>query len=205
MHPSLCLRCGGSCPPEPALPPAGTCHHDGADARSPQSLDDRRGLGLQQVPQHQQPQEVQLPLHGIPAGCADLGQRSRAGPSPQPRHWARPAPRARLQRAPCRPCRPDAQFPGRSPPRQLLSGLQAGCDGQRLAGEGHDAVASGRVVLQRLGEVWGHCRGQAGVTGTRRWGPGRRRGARPILGRGPPPSPVSGLQRLATSSGEPLT
>lgn len=69
---------------------------------------------------------------------------------------------------------PEAQFPGRggdSPPRQLLSGLQAGCHGQRLAGKGHHAVASGRVALQPLGEVRGHCRGEAGVTRTRSWGP----------------------------------
>lgn len=121
-------------------------------------------------------------------------------PAPNPNPGQGRLPRARPAESP-----PAAQSPGRSPPRQLLSGLQAGRDGQRLAGEGHDAVAGGRVVLQRLGEVWGHCRGQAGVTGTRRWGPGRRRGAHPILGRGPPPSPVLGLQRPATSSGEPLT
>lgn len=88
----------------------------------------------------------------------------------------------------------------RSPPGQLLSGFQAGCDGQRLTSEGHHAVARGRVALQPQGEVGGHCRGEGRVRGRGGAGAGRL----PTEPRGPP-SPVAGSQRLATSSGEPLT
>ena len=65
------------CPPNPG--PAGTCHHDGADAGPPQSLDNGCRLWFEQVPHDQQPQKAQILLHGIPGGWAERGQRSGSG------------------------------------------------------------------------------------------------------------------------------
>lgn len=66
------------------------------------------------------------------------GVRGHAVNEALPQLWALLAPGLLLPM-------PEAWFQG--PPGQLLSCLQAGWDGQRLAGEGHDAVASGRVAL----------------------------------------------------------
>lgn len=87
-----------------------------------------------------------------------------------------------------------------SPPGQLLNGFQAGWDGKRLAREGHHAVARSGVALQPRGEVGRHCQGTGGSGGRVGAGAGRPPTCSPGA-----PSPVAGLQRVATSSGEPLT
>lgn len=73
---------------------------------------------------------------------------------------------------PCLPClgprlHPQGQRGGSGPPGERLGCLQGGRDGQWLAREGHDTVAGGRVILQHLGEVGGHCQGEShhGVKG----------------------------------------
>lgn len=172
-----------------------TCHHDGADARLPQSLDNWGRLWLQQVPHDQQPQEAQLLLYSVPRGLASPGQR--AG-----RRISAPLPGSRWGTC--------LRTPGMGSPGQLLSGLKAGCDGQRLTSQGHDSVASGCVGLQHLGKVAGYCRDREchqgmGGGGVRGWDPPRLHAHTQQWTLGLPPSPVSGLQRLATSSGEPLT
>lgn len=46
---------------------------------------------------------------------------------------------------------------GPGSPCQLLSGLQAGCNGQWLASQGYNSVASSCVALQHLRKVTGYC------------------------------------------------
>lgn len=97
---------------------------------------------------------------------------------------------------------PRGQGKGMGLPCQLLSCFQAGHDGQWLAGEGHNAMASSCVALQHLSKVGGHCQGEDEEVGA---GTEPRCPPRSVQTLGLPLLPVSGLQRPATSSGEPLT
>lgn len=54
--------------PEPQVPPGLTRDHDRADVGAPQQLDHRGRLWLQDVLHHQEPQEIQATLHGVPGG-----------------------------------------------------------------------------------------------------------------------------------------
>lgn len=202
-------------PSQASLWPTGTCHHDGTDAGPPQSLDDCCGLRLQQVPHDQQPQEAQLLLQGVPGGWADPGQRSQGGSGPCPCLWARlspltpcpypPPPWGLLAEsppptAPATPG-PEAQSPrGGGQPTSSAAEQPPGWVPRAAACRRRPPHGSQRPCSSAAsGRSPGALRGEAGVTGT-------RAGGSPRSGHGGlPPSPVSGLQRPATSSGEPLT
>lgn len=140
--------------------------------------------GAQQVPHDQQPQETRC--------CSTASLRAGPGRGHGPR--ASPAP-------------PQAQTwlsaRGRHsvPPGQLLSSFQAGCDGAAAYQRGPPRGPSPRPCSSAASgaKSAGHCQGRGGSGGV---GAGRAPADR---NPGGPLHLSAGSQRLATSSGEPLT